>query len=765
MKKLTSIILVLMLVLALLPLGTLAQESEETVYSAEQGDTLLAESDTNETTEEANEPTEEVTEEATEETTETTEESAEPPEEPTEELTEDGAEAESEAASLALDGTDTDTSNSCGENLMWTLDNGTLTIRGTGAMADYNSVRETPWYASRTSITSVVIGSGVTSIGSYAFAGCSSLTQVTISEGVTSMGECAFLRCALTSVTLPSSLQTIGQAAFSGNRALTSITIPAGVTQLPKNAFSSCTALTNINVAEGNQTYSSIGGVVFSKDGKTLRLYPYGKSELVYTIPDGVTSIEYGAFPGSQRLAALVIPTSVTSIEDLPLSTNIYYAGTEEAWETVAMDATLRDCLGQVYCESGAPSGGVVVSGDCGEGVEWAFSNDGKLTISGNGAMTDYPYDTSAPWNAFLNSITSVVVESGVTHIGARAFTSCGAVTSATIADTVTSIGNNAFCYCYSLESLTLPSNVTSIGDAAFKECMALTSVTIPSGVTSIGSETFDYCTSLESVTIGSGVTSIAQDAFTDCHALASITVDATNENYSSRDGVLFNKGGTTLIRYPEGRAGTSYAVPSGVTTIWGGAFRDSKLTSITLPNGLTSIGEYAFESCESLTSVNLPSSLTSLGEGVFYHCYKLPSVTIPNGITSIANYTFYGCNRLVSVTIPASVTSIGDGVFCNWQFEDSVPLADVYYAGTAVDWEKISMGGSNDRLVGATLHYKTTPTTDDSTKPAAKTPDTKKPPRTGDESHTALWLAVALLGGCAVVGATLVAKKKNYNQ
>ena len=758
MKKLTSIILVLMLVLALLPLGALAQESEELSYSAEQCNTLLADSDTNEPVEEASEPTEETTEETCAESTEET----------GEESTEDSTETEPETASLALDGTDTDTSGNCGangENLTWTLDNGTLTINGTGAMADYISGKETPWYTSRASITSVVIGSGVTSVGSYAFAGCSSLVQVTISEGVTSMGECAFLRCALTSVTLPNSLTTIGEAAFSGNRALTSITIPAGVTQLPKNAFSACTALTNINVAEGNQSYSSNGGVVFSKDGETLRLYPYGKSELVYTIPSGVTSIEDRAFPGSQRLAALVIPTSVTSIADLPLFTNIYYAGTEAQWNAVVMDATLRACLGTVDFESDAPSGDVVVSGSCGVGVTWAFSNDGKLTISGNGEMTDYQNDNSAPWNAFLNSITSVEVESGVTHIGARAFIACGALTSATIADTVTSIGNNAFCYCYSLESLTLPSSVTSIGDAAFKECMALTSVTLPSGVTSIGSETFDYCTALESVTIGSGVTSIAQDAFTDCHALASITVDDANENYSSRDGVLFNKGGTTLIRYPEGKAGTSYAVPSGVTTIWGGAFRDSKLTSITLPDGLTSIGEYAFESCESLTSVNLPSSLTSLGEGAFYHCYKLPSVTIPSGITSIENYTFYGCNRLVSVTIPASVTSIGDGVFCDWPFEDSVPLADVYYAGTAADWEKISMGESNDRLTGVTLHYKTTPTTDDGTKPAAKTTDAKKPPRTGDESHAALWLAVALLGGCAVVGTTVIAKKKNYTR
>ena len=762
MKKLTSIILVLMLVLALLPLGALAQESEETVYSAEQGDTLLAESDTNEPVEEASEPTEEATEEVTEEATETAEEATE---ETIEEATKEASDTAPETASLALDGTGTDTSNRCGENLTWTLENGTLTISGTGAMADYISGKETPWYTSRASITSVVIGSGVTSVGSYAFAGCSSLVQVTISEGVTSMGECAFLRCALTSVTLPNSLTTIGEAAFSGNRALTSITIPAGVTQLPKNAFSACTALTNINVAEGNQSYSSNGGVVFSKDGETLRLYPYGKSELVYTIPDGVTSIEDKAFPGSQRLAALVIPTSVTSIEDLPLSTNIYYAGTEAQWNAVDMDETLRACLGTVDFESDAPSGDVVVSGSCGVGVKWAFSNDGKLTISGSGAMADYQYDNSAPWNAFLNSITSVEVESGVTHIGARAFISCGAVTSATIAGTVTSIGNNAFCYCYSLESLTLPSSVTSIGNAAFKECMALTSVTLPSGVTSIGSETFDYCTALEGVTIGSGVTSIAQDAFTDCHALASITVDDANKNYSSRDGVLFNKGGTTLVRYPEGKAGTSYTVPSGVTTIWGGAFRDSKLTSITLPSSLTSIGEYAFESCESLTSVNFPSSLTSLGEGAFYHCYKLPSVTIPSGITSIENYTFYGCNRLVSVTIPASVTSIGDGVFCDWPFEDSVPLADVYYAGTAADWEKISMGESNDRLTGVTLHYKTTPTTDDGTKPAAKTTDAKKPPRTGDESHTALWLAVALLGGCAVVGTTVIAKKKNYTR
>jgi len=168
-------------------------------------------------------------------------------------------------------------------------------------------------------------------------------------------------------------------------------------------------------------------------------------------------------------------------------------------------------------------------SGTCGENLTWTLE-DGTLTISGTGAMTD-----DAPWSSYCE-ITSVSIADGVTSIGICAFSGCWSLTSVTIPNSVTSIGGGAFAGCSSLTSVTIPNSVTSIGKEAFWGCSSLTSVTIPNSVISIGDGAFAYCSSLTSVTIGSGVTSIEGGAFEGCSSLTSISCEAVNppvcENY-----------------------------------------------------------------------------------------------------------------------------------------------------------------------------------------------------------------------------------------
>ena len=252
--------------------------------------------------------------------------------------------------------------------------------------------------------------------------------------------------------------------------------------------------------------------------------------------------------------------------------------------------------------------------------------------------------------------------------------------------------------------------SVTSIGGWAFRECTGLTSVTIPNSVTSIGDNAFSYCSGLTSVTIPNSVTSIGSWAFTGCTGLTSIDVTSDNPNYSSIDGVMFNKNKTSLHTYPGGKQG-AYTIPSSVMSIGKGAFRGcTGLTSVTIPNSVTSIGDNAFSYCSGLTSVTIPNSVTSIGESVFQDCTGLPvidnlryadtylveavdktlssytikegtkwigdaafgncsgltSIIIPNSVTSIGRSAFYGCSSLTSVTIPNSVTSIGDYAFFN---------------------------------------------------------------------------------------------------
>ena len=345
-------------------------------------------------------------------------------------------------------------------------------------------------------------------------------------------------------------------------------------------------------------------------------------------------------------------------------------------------------------------------SGSCGaagDNLTWSFDTEtGLLTISGSGAMADYTYSNSAPWYDYRKAITAVSLPEGLTSIGSRAFS-----------------------YCSALTSVTIPDSVTFIGESAFYNCYALTSVTIPDSVTGIGKSAFTYCMSLTSVNIGNSVTSIGSGAFLGCFSLTAIDVAVGNPNYTSVNGVLFDKAQTKLIQYPAVKPDTSYQIPASVTSIGNSAFYGcDALTGVTIPNSVTSIGDYAFWGCSALTSVTIPASVTSIGAGAFENCSSLPSVTIPDSVTSIgsgafdgtayyndsnnwdgqllyigswliaakreiesaeikqgttgiAGGAFYYCSALTGVTIPDSVTSIGDLTFSKCTALTSVTIPD----------------------------------------------------------------------------------------
>jgi hypothetical protein len=207
--------------------------------------------------------------------------------------------------------------------------------------------------------------------------------------------------------------------------------------------------------------------------------------------------------------------------------------------------------------------------------------------------------------------LTSIIIPDSVTRIGNYAFSGCDDLTSIIIPDSVTRIGNYAFSGCDDLTSIIIPNSVTRIGDYAFNGCGSLTSITIPNSVTSIGDYAFDGC-DITSIIIPNSVTRIGDGAFLYCESLTAINVDTNNTAYCSQDGVLYNKDKTILITYPKRKSG-----------------------SFTIPNSVTSIGDYVFSGCYYLTSIIIPNSVTRIGDEAFDSCTSLTSVTFQGTITS----------------------------------------------------------------------------------------------------------------------------------
>jgi hypothetical protein len=450
-------------------------------------------------------------------------------------------------------------------------------------------------------------GSAITITGYTGPGGEVTIPSTIASVPVIVIGQGAFqYNTNLTAVTIPDGVTLIAASAFFGCSGLTSVTIPGGVTGIGDNAFYNRTGLTNITILNG-----IIGNGMF-----------FGCTSLTnITILGTVTNIGTRAFEDCASLTSVTIPGSVTNIGDGVFAgcTTLIAINVDPANAFYSsLDGVLFDKSQTTFVEFPGGKGG-------------SYLIPASVTYIGGSALRD------------CTSLTSITIPGSVTIIGGEAFYQCTGLTNITIPGSVTVIGNNAFTYCTGLTSVTIPGSVTTIGDWAFDYCTNPSGVTISNGVTSIGERAFDSCFGLTNITLPASVAGIGINSFAQCPSLTTITVDAANEFYSSVDGVLFNKSQTALIEYPGGKAGT-----------------------YTIPDTVTSIGDYAFSACNNLASITITRNITSIGHFAFYTCLNLASVTILDGLTSIGPEACFDCFGLTYITIARTVTGIGDNAFAN---------------------------------------------------------------------------------------------------
>ena len=651
-------------------------------------------------------------------------------------------------------------------NLTWEIsDSGMLSISGTGKMKDYSETSPAPW--PKEEVTGVELQAGVTSIGSYAFAGCYRMLSANISGTVDTINDHAFSGClALSRADLSDDLVVLGPYAFENCKKLESFDVGGCLLRLEEGIFDGCTALKNVQLHEvmeigaaafrncsslqkldasgvlsiGDDAFngcSALKTITFAKQLSSfgVRSFYNCTSLTRINIPDGVTVIPQQAFYQCTSLNDILLPDSVTTVE-------------EEAFKLCRSAATIRLSNQLASIGQGAFYG--------------CESFAGKQQFTPSGSST--PIAT-----------TLLILPETLTFIGDSAFEACTKLDGVKFPEHLNAIGSNAFQNCTSLSRAILPNDLQHFGKAVFAGCTSLTEVSIPHDISRIAVNTFDGCTALQTVHLPAGTDLIADSAFNGCTALQRVEYDGTvgdwyNVQIEDHNEVLY----TTPISCSDGdtfghktthgtlRNGMEWIFNSDATlTIRGtGPMVDFELDAtddtvvvpwedvkynishVVYEAGITTTGDFIFYKCPNLTSVTLPDTMTEIGNSTFAGCTSLEQVTISDGVTKIGNSAFSDCSRLEQITIPDSVTKISAGAFSGTEltqvsvpgvteigvnafgncrkltqihvsarlatvesgaFEGCSELMDVYYSGTAEQWQAVN--NQDATIADANIH------------------------------------------------------------
>ena len=521
-------------------------------------------------------------------------------------------------------------------------------------------------------LNSVIISEGVKSIGSNSFSWCPALISVEISSSVKSIGNSAFEVCKkLSSVTISEGVTSIGEYAFISCISLTSVFIPSSVISIGKKAFSNCVNLSSVIAGASIPIDLSYSDEVFSGINKNnCKLYVPSDSKYLYVVAsqwkDFINIVEIsGVFLSSNSIG--MGHRASTALMNL-VSNLSWTASSDQAWliinpssgsggiNTITFTSTTNPTVDTRIAKVTISAKGIspqeitlsqlgnveVTAGNLKNIIGEQFSNITNLDLTGTIDARDFKtMRDDMPLLADLDlSGVEIVAYSGTDGTESNKTESTDYPANAIPYYAFTNLEDLE--KTPSLKSIILPLSATSINRNAFHGCSKLTSITIPPSILSIEEYAFAYCDALGSITIPSSTISIGSGVFISSSGF--LTVDEKNPNYSSSEGVFYNKNKTTLINCPISKTG-NYNIPATVTSIEGYAFFScNRLTLVTIPSSVLSIGFYAFWGCSGLTSINIPSSVTTLGSNALRFCSSLTSITTARFLPlNLADYDFMG--------------------------------------------------------------------------------------------------------------------------
>ena len=492
----------------------------------------------------------------------------------------------------------------------------------------------------------------ITSIGQYAFSGCSGMENLTIPSSVTTIGQNAFANCSsLKSIRSEAVTPPAAGAAFIGVPKTIPVIVPAGTETAYRQAdgWSEFSLIMNDNTPYGtcgdgltwmfsyadSTLYITGSGAIdnydASSDATAGNPSPWNAAQLqsaIYhvSLDTTITTIGNNAFYGCSNIREMSLPASITNIG---VDAFVGCSAIEQVYcygkvpPTVANGETLQPVAfpdiastvpvyvpAQSYYTYKYRTGWsnlnikyMSLSGTCGDNLQWVLNpNDSTFVITGTGSMIDYADEQKRPWVLYDENDMPTDYSMYVKTLS--------------MPEGMTTIGKNAF-YFFNITQLNIPSTVTTIGENGFDACSKLTEVTIPDNVTTIGANAFNGCKQLRSVSIGSGVSSIGSSAFGNCVSLMTMTISEQNSTFDSRDNcnAVINTSTNELV---SGCNGT--VIPNTVTSIASFAMSYCKsLTTITIPESVTLINGYAFNQCVALQSITSESvTPPTLKSGVF---------------------------------------------------------------------------------------------------------------------------------------------------